>query len=95
MSAPNSSGRQMPTVSGMFSVVAPASTTAVKMRCRNAGSDLPASSGENSTSSHPSDRAYVTASTAICTTSSGVFFSLSSMWILLVAMKVWIRGRMA
>ena len=32
MSAPNSSGRQMPTVSGMFSVVAPASTTAARMR---------------------------------------------------------------
>mmetsp|Transcript_13773 Transcript_13773/g.51560 ORF Transcript_13773/g.51560 Transcript_13773/m.51560 type:complete len:236 (-) Transcript_13773:332-1039(-) len=95
INVPNSWGRQIPTVSGMFKVVAPASTTAVRIRHRNSGSLRPASSGENSTSSHPNDRAYTTASTAICTTSSGVLRSLSSMWIFEVAMKVWMRGRMA
>mmetsp|Transcript_12663 Transcript_12663/g.30560 ORF Transcript_12663/g.30560 Transcript_12663/m.30560 type:complete len:202 (+) Transcript_12663:1229-1834(+) len=95
MSSPNSVGRQMPTVSGMLSVVAPASTTAVRIRCRKMGSERPASSGLNSTSTQPSDRAYVTASTAIFTTSSGVLRSLNSMWMGDVAMKVWMRGRRA
>ena len=60
----------------------------MRMRYRNCGSDRPASSGENSTSSHPNDLAYVTPSTAIWTTSSGVLRSFDYMWIFDVAMKV-------
>ena len=76
---PNSSGKQKPTVSGILIVVAPASTTAFNMRYKNSGSDLPASSGLNSISSHPKDFANFTAFTAMATTSSGVFFNLYSM----------------
>ena len=75
---PNSSGKQNPTVSGILIVVAPASTTAFKILYKNTGSDLPASYGENSISSHPKDFANKTAFTAIATTSSGVFFNLYS-----------------
>ena len=76
-------------------VVAPALMTSVRMRYRNGSSERPASSGENSTSSQPSERAYVTASTACATTSSGVMRSFASMWMGDVAMKVWMRGNCA
>mmetsp|Transcript_26100 Transcript_26100/g.73215 ORF Transcript_26100/g.73215 Transcript_26100/m.73215 type:complete len:280 (+) Transcript_26100:653-1492(+) len=89
---PNSQGTFHPVVSGMFSVVAPASTTALNTLIRNSGSLRPASSGENSMSSQPSDLANFTASTAICKTSSGVFLSFVSMCIGDVAMNVWTRG---
>ena len=92
MSGPNSHGTFQPVVSGMFNVVAPASTTADSTLIKNSGSDRPASSGENSISSHPKLLANFTASTAICKTSSGVFFSLVSMWMGDVAMNVWTRG---
>mmetsp|Transcript_352 Transcript_352/g.833 ORF Transcript_352/g.833 Transcript_352/m.833 type:complete len:219 (+) Transcript_352:944-1600(+) len=95
MSSPNSHGMFHPVVSGMLRVVAPAKMVASSTRHRNTGSLRPASSGLNSTSSHPSDRAYSTARTAISTTSSGVFFSFDVMWISDVAMNVWIRGRIA
>mmetsp|Transcript_17803 Transcript_17803/g.54769 ORF Transcript_17803/g.54769 Transcript_17803/m.54769 type:complete len:218 (-) Transcript_17803:701-1354(-) len=62
---PNSQGTFQPVVSGMFNVVAPASTTASSTRTKKSGSERPASSGENSMSSHPRDLAKVTASTAI------------------------------
>ena len=50
------------------------------------------SSGENSTSSQ-SSRAWATAARAWPFTSSRVVCSLRSMWMSLVAMKVWMRGR--
>ena len=95
MSGPNSHGTFQPVVSGILRVVAPASTTADNTLIKNSGSLLPASSGENSISSHPKLFANFTASTAICKTSSGVFFSLVSMWIGLVAIKVCTLGRCA
>ena len=79
-----------PTVSGIFSVVAPASITAVRTSIRNGISLRQASSGENSTSS-VKVRANLTASTAIFRTSAGSFLSLCFMWIGEVAMNVWIR----
>jgi hypothetical protein len=48
---PKSCGRAYPTVSGMFTVVAPASTAAATMSTRNSKSVRVASWGENSTSS--------------------------------------------
>ena len=48
---PNSQGTFQPVVSGIFKVVAPASTTADKTLMRNSGSLRPASSGLNSMSS--------------------------------------------
>ena len=58
-------------------------------------SNLPASSGLNSTSSHPKLLAYFTISLAISITSFSLFFSLYFIWISLVAIKVWIRGLFA
>mmetsp|Transcript_25885 Transcript_25885/g.67119 ORF Transcript_25885/g.67119 Transcript_25885/m.67119 type:complete len:280 (+) Transcript_25885:658-1497(+) len=89
---PNSHGTFHPVVSGIFNVVAPASTTADNTLIKNSGSERPASSGENSISSQPRLLANFTASTAICKTSSGVFLSFVSMWMGDVAMKVWTRG---
>mmetsp|Transcript_6179 Transcript_6179/g.18269 ORF Transcript_6179/g.18269 Transcript_6179/m.18269 type:complete len:272 (-) Transcript_6179:504-1319(-) len=95
MRGPNSQGTFQPVVSGMLSVVAPASTTADSTSTRKSGSERPASSGLNSMSSQPSDLAKATASTAMRLTSSGVLRSFVSMWIGEVAMKVCTRGRAA
>mmetsp|Transcript_11203 Transcript_11203/g.28732 ORF Transcript_11203/g.28732 Transcript_11203/m.28732 type:complete len:280 (+) Transcript_11203:934-1773(+) len=92
MRLPNSCGRFQPVVSGMLSVVAPASMTAPRMRYRNSGSLRPASSGLNSMSVQPRLRRWRTAATAFSTTSSGVILSLNFMWISEVAMKVCTRG---
>jgi hypothetical protein len=50
--SPYMSGVLYPTVSGMFSVVAPAAIATPSASTRNSRSDRPASSGENSMSSH-------------------------------------------
>ena len=71
-------------------VVAPASITAVKILARKSKSDRTASSAENSTSSVYS-LAIFTALTAASMTCCGFIFSLCSMWMGLVAMKVWMR----
>ena len=94
MIAPISLGILYPTVSGIFRVVAPASITASSTSFKNPISLLPASSQLNSTSSQ-NVFAYLTASTAFFTTWSGVIFSLYSIWIGLVAMKVWILWNFA
>ncbi len=59
---------------------------------RKAGSERPASSGENSTSSH-SDRAKDTALITWSTHSSRSMRSLCFRWMSLVARKVWMRWR--
>ena len=51
INAPYCSGTAQPTVSGKFTVVAPAATTAWLTSTKNSGSVREASSGENSTSS--------------------------------------------
>ena len=79
----------------MFNVVAPALITSDRILYKNSGSDRPASSGENSISSHPRPRRYATAFTADATTSSGVIRSLYCIWISDVAMNVCTRGRFA
>jgi len=71
-------------------VVAPALITSSKIRHRKSISERPASSAENSTSS-VYWRAQPMARTACSTTSSGLMRSFFSMWIGLVAMKVWMR----
>ena len=75
-------------------VFAPASITASKMRTRKSISERPASSAENSTSSVYS-RAQPIALTACSTTWSGLMRNFFSMWIGLVAMKVWMRPDLA
>jgi hypothetical protein len=74
----------------MLMVDAPSLITASMMRQRKSSSDRPASSQENSTSSMPL-RAKRTACRAATRTSSGAMRSFFSMWIGLVAMKVWMR----
>ncbi len=76
----------------MFTVVAPASTTAATISVRNSGSVREASSGENSTSSQAS-LAMRTASTARRTISSRAISSLNLRWISLVATNTWMRLR--
>ncbi len=71
-------------------VLAPALITSSKMRTRKSISERTASSAENSTSSVYSS-ASLTALTAASTTWSGCMRSFFSMWIGLVAMKVWMR----
>ena len=71
-------------------VVAPASITAVKILAKKSKSERTASSAENSTSSVYS-LAIFTALTAASITCCGFIFSLYSMWMGLVAMKVWMR----
>ena len=71
-------------------VVAPASITAVKIFAKKSKSERTASSAENSTSSVYS-LAIFTAFTAASITCCGFIFSLYSMWMGLVAMKVWMR----
>ena len=61
---------------------------------RKLGSERVASSHENSTSLDVR-RARATPATAAATTSAGVMRSFARMWISLVAMNVWIRGRSA
>lgn len=81
-------------MSGMLIVSAPASIAAERISYRNVLSERAASSGEKSTRSQ-SDFASFTASTACFVTSAGVIFSLCSMCIGDVAMKVWILGFLA
>ncbi|CWN84474.1 Uncharacterised protein [Neisseria meningitidis] len=71
-------------------VVAPASITAPQISARKSISERNASSQENSTSSVYS-RAIFTALTAASITCFGFIFNLYSIWMGLVAMKVWMR----
>ena len=75
-------------------VDAPSLITASMIRQRKSISDRPASSHENSTSAMPL-RAKRTAWRAATRTSSGDMRSFFSMWIGLVAMKVWMRPDLA
>ena len=70
---PNSFGFEYPTVSGILTVVAPASIAFSSITYRYSGSDLEASIGENSISSTNSF-ALFTASTAIDIIDSLSFF---------------------
>ena len=90
MRAAHSTGVANPTVSGMFRVPAPASTAACSTSHMKSKSERDASSGLNSTSSVYS-RARVTAEAASVSTWAGLILSLCSMWVGLVAMKVWMR----
>jgi hypothetical protein len=94
ISSPNSEGMAYPTVSGMLIVVAPASIAASTTVQRNSQSDRNASSAENSTS-RVRELACRTAATARLRISSRVVLNFFWMWMSLVAMKVWIRGRAA
>jgi hypothetical protein len=94
MSAPNRSGVDQPTVSGMLTVDAPASMTASTTSARNSGSVLAASSGENSTSLTAA-LAWRTPSIASRRISWRAFRSLNSLCILLVARNTWTRGCLA
>ena len=92
--APNSLGFEYPTVSGMFTVVAPALIAASNMAYRYSGTVRVASIGENSTSS-----TYVR---AISTASTAMFMIVSRsllIWCIRCTsddeMKVWMRGRVA
>ena len=71
-------------------VVAPASITAPQISAKKSISERKASSHENSTSSVYS-LAICTAFTAASITCLGFIFNLCSIWMGLVAMKVWIR----
>ena len=75
-------------------VVAPALITASSTRHRKSISERTASSGENSTSSVYL-RAQLDRLDRRSTTWSGVMRSFFSMWIGLVAMKVWMRPDLA
>src|SRR5699024_5583281 len=88
---PYSSGVVYPTVSGRFITVAPASITCSMMSAMKSQSERVTSSADHSTSVNFS-RAYLTISTDCFITSSGVIFSLYSIWIGDVARKMWIRG---
>ena len=90
MRAVISSGYRYPTVSGMLIVFAPAFIAASQISFKKLISLLHASSQLNSTSSQ-NVLAYSTAFTARLITSSGAIFSLNSIWIGLVAIKVWMR----
>src|SRR5450759_3190492 len=78
----------------MLTVRAPAATSALEIFLRNSGSVRAPSSAENSTSS-TCVRASSTAATASSSTCCSLFLSLYLRWIGLVAMKVWMRGRLA
>ena len=79
-------------MSGTLIVVAPSSSAIWITSAMNSTSEREPSSGENSTSSvYP--RACATAARAWPFTSSRVVWSLRSMWMSLVAMNVWMRGR--
>src|SRR2546421_3257586 len=73
-------------------VVAPSSSAIWTTSAMNSTSERDPSSGENSTSSVYA-LAWATAARACPFTSSRVVWSLRSMWMSLVAMKVWMRGR--
>ena len=88
--APISDGNLMPTVSGRFIVLAPASMTASLISLMKPISLRPASSQLNSTSS-TNVLAYSTDSTALLMTSSGDILSLCCICIGLVAIKVCMR----
>src|ERR1035438_8504054 len=75
ISAPYSCGTEYPTVSGMFTVRAPAATTAFEICSRYSGAVRAPSSAENSTSS-TWRRASSTAATASSSTCSCDFLSL-------------------
>ncbi len=79
-------------MSGTLIVVAPSSIAIWMTSAMNSTSERDPSSGENSTSS-VYWRAWATAARAWPFTSSRVVWSFRSMWMSLVAMKVWIRGR--
>ena len=79
-------------MSGRLMVVAPASMAAVHTSATKAGSERVASSHENSTSS-TRGATYPTAHRASSSTSGGSSPSLRSMWIGLVARKMWMRVR--
>ena len=78
-------------MSGTLIVVAPSSSAIWITSAMNSTSEREPSSGENSTSS-VYWRACATAARAWPFTSSRVVWSLRSMWMSLVAMKVWMRG---
>jgi hypothetical protein len=85
-----SSGSVYPTVSGRLMVVAPASMTAEHSSARKSGSERPASSGENSMSSHMV-LANATISDEILMHSARLMPSLCSRWMSEEARKVWMR----
>src|SRR5450759_3870108 len=89
-----SSGVAYPTVSGRFTVVAPASTTASTTATRKFRSLRVASSAENSTS-FTWRRARRTAAAACSRHSAREIRSLCTRWRSDVAMNVWMRGRAA
>src|SRR5664279_1000590 len=89
-----SSGVAYPTVSGRFTVVAPASMTASTTATRKFRSLRVASSAENSTS-FTWRRARRTAAAAWSRHSARDIRSLCSRWRSDVAMNVWMRGRAA
>ena len=79
-------------MSGTLIVVAPSSSAICSTSAVNASSERVASIGENSTSSQCA-RACATAARAWPFTSSRVDWSWCSMWMSLVEMNVWMRGR--
>ena len=81
-------------MSGIFIVLAPAFIAASMTSHKNFSSDLPASSGENSTSS-VKVFANSIAATAVDNTFPGVIFNFFSIWIGDVAIKVCILGNFA
>src|SRR3954451_22939920 len=87
-----SSGIEYPTVSGTLIVLAPSSRAIWSTSAVNSSSERVASIGENSTSSQRA-RACATAARACPFTSSRDDWSWYSMWMSLVEMKVWMRGR--
>ena len=84
-----------PTVSGMFSVVAPLSTAIWQTSHMKSGSERNPSSGENSTSSSVATSPGPRAPPASAFTWSRVIRSFFVMWISDVAMKTWMRLRSA
>ncbi len=79
-------------MSGTLIVVAPSSRAISSTSAVNSSSERVASMGENSTSSHRR-LAWATAARAWPFTSSRVVWSWWVMWMSLVEMKVWMRGR--
>ena len=81
-------------MSGTFTIVAPASMTASNTVHRKLISVRPASSAENSTSSHKLARAFDGLDRDV-ERFAAALLNLYLRWMSLVARKVWIRGRAA
>ncbi len=87
--SPYSAGLTYPTVSGISTMLAPASTTILKISTRKSVSVLVASSAANSTS-HPKDTAYSTISWVISLASFLPMLNLYFKWISDVDNTTWI-----